>query len=306
MISVLLAVLAAATNAASSVLQRKANLREVQAHRTGWGGLADLLRQPLWLAGIGAVVLSFLLQAGALSAGELSEVQPLMSLELPLTLLLASVAFHRRLGRAAWTDIGAMSVGLAVFLFSLSPTEGAPGGVSGTGWVLGAGGTGAVLAVLAVVAVLSSGVLRASLFGVSSGIAFALTAVFISAALAGGLSGQLFARWQLYLVAVAGLTAMVLLQEGMQAGTLVAVQPGVTLSDPVVAVILGVLLFHERVRTGWWIVPELVGAAAVAWGAVRLSRSLTDDESQTPDSSDEEAPAGRSASLDRTAGRDAC
>jgi drug/metabolite transporter (DMT)-like permease len=289
LVTILLAVLAAVANAGASVLQRKANLREVQARRSGVAALRDLLRQPLWFAGIGAVIASFLLQAGALATGDLSEVQPILSLELPLTLVLASLTFERRLGRRAWGEIGVLTCGIALFLFALSPTEGSPGATAGWAWVWSAGSTAGVVALLAAAAALSSGLRRAALLGVASGISFALTAAFISAALARGLSWSLFARWQLYLVAVCGVAAMVLLQEAMQAGSLVAVQPGVTLSDPVVAVVLGVLLFHEGVRTGWWIIVEGGGAVAVAWGAVRLSRSPVTQVAQ------EQAPPERSS-----------
>jgi drug/metabolite transporter (DMT)-like permease len=308
--TILLAVLAAATNAGASVLQRKANLREVEAHRTGLAGLADLLRQPLWLAGISAVIVSFLLQAGALVVGELSEVQPLMALDLPFSLLLASLVFPQRLGRRVWVEIAVMTGGIAVFLYALHPTEGAPGGASGAAWAWGAGVTAGVVALLTGAGMRLAGVRRAALLGIASGVAFALTAVFIAAALAGGLSGEVFTRWQLYLVPVAGITAMVLLQEGLQAGPLVAVQPGVTLSDPVVAVVLGALLFDEGLRTGAWLIPEVIGAAAVAWGAVRLSRSSIGTAPQNqggPSDDDGSSPAGRTApGASRAAGRDPC
>jgi hypothetical protein len=177
------------------------------------------------------------------------------------------------MGRRTWMQIGAMTCGIALFLFALRPTEGSPDAADGVTWALSAGLTGAVVVLLTWAGSISTGPRRAALFGVASGTSFALTAVFISATLADGLSWGLFLRWQLYLVAVAGLTAMVLLQLGLRAGSLVAVQPGVTLSDPVVAVVLGVTLFDEAVRTGLWIIPEAIGAAAVAWGAVGLSRS---------------------------------
>lgn len=272
MLTILLAVLAAATNAAASVLQRKGNLREVRARRTGVAGLADLLRQPPWLGGIGAVIVSFLLQAGALATGELAEVQPLMALELPLTLLLASLTFRHRLGRRTWLEIGVMTGGIALFLISLRPTGGAPGSPGAVAWGWGAGGTGALIAALAALAYISPRPRRAGLLGVAAGVAFALTAAFMSAALARGVTWSIFQRWPTYLTAVAGITAMVLLQEGLQAGSLVVVQPGLTLSDPVVAVVLGVLLFREAVRTGIWIAPEAIGGLAVAWGVVQLSR----------------------------------
>lgn len=66
---------------------------------------------------------------------------------------------------------------------------------------------------------------------------------------------------------------MLLLQLGLQAGTLVSVQPGVTLADPVIAVLLGATLFGEQLRAGGWIVLEAIGAAAVGWGTFTLSRS---------------------------------
>jgi hypothetical protein len=187
------------------------------------------------------------------------------------------VVFHRRLDRASWVDIAAMTLGMALFLFALRPTAGDPGRPDGLAWALGAGVTGAVVCGLAAAGLIASGSRRAALFGGASGVAFALTATFMSGALSAGLSTSLFTRWQTYLVVVAGLVAMLLLQGGLQAGSLVAVQPGVTLSDPVVAVVLGTTLFAESVRTGPWVAAQVVGAVAVGWGAVRLSRSPVAD-----------------------------
>jgi drug/metabolite transporter (DMT)-like permease len=296
MVSILLALLAAATNAAASVLQRAANLREVQARRTGVTALVNLLRQPLWLAGISAVIVSFLLQAAALATGELAVVQPLLSLELPLTLLIASRVFHRRLDRRAWIDIGVMTGGIAVFLFAVQPAEAARARPSAAAWAWAIGTTAGLVALLAVLAVFARGPRRGALLGVASGVSFALTAVFMSAALAGGVSWALFTQWETYLVPVAGITAMVLLQLGLQASSLVAVQPGVTLSDPLIAVLLGALLFEEPIRAGGWIVPEVAGAAAVAWGAVRLSRSAAahaEQDQSVPERGRRDAATGR-------------
>jgi hypothetical protein len=274
-LAILFALLAAATNGVASVLQRKANLDEVEADRTGVGALVDLIRRPLWLTAIGAMIVSFVLQGAALSSGALALVQPLMALDLPMTLLLGSLVFHRSLGRRAWGDIAVMTTGTGVFLFALDPTGGSPVEASGTEWALAAGATGAVVVLLGVAGAASKGNRRAALLGIATGVCFALTAVFMSAALAGGLTAETFTRWQTYLVAVAGVTAVVYLQEALRAGQLVAVQPGVTLSDPVVAVVLGVFLFRESVRSGLWVVAVILGAAAVVWGAVRLSRSPT-------------------------------
>jgi uncharacterized membrane protein len=280
MLTVGLALLAAASNACASVLQRKANAREAAAHRSGWAGLADLPRQRLWLAGIGFVVVSFLLQAAALATGELSAVQPLMSLELPMTLLLSSRVTNHRLPLGSWRDILVMTGGMGLFLYSLHPFGGASGAADGRTWVWAACATGGTVLVLAVAGHLTRGSRRATLFAAASGTSFALTAAFMSGALAAGVSWALFTRWQTYLVAVVGLAAIVLLQAALQAGSLVVVQPAVTLVDPAVAVLLGVLLFGESVRTGPWIAGAIFGAVAIGWGALLLSRSPVFDPSR--------------------------
>jgi drug/metabolite transporter (DMT)-like permease len=298
MLTIVLALLAAASNACASVLQRKANLSEVAADRSGVAGLVDLVRQPVWLAGIGAVVLSFLLQAAALSHGELAVVQPLLALELPITLLLASRVFGRRMEGRTWADILVMTLGMAFFLFCLHPSPSTAPSPSGVDWALAGGAIGAVIVGLVVVAYLRSGALRAALLGIAAGISFALTATFMSGALAPGLSWDVLGRWQTWMVVVAGLTAMVLLQEGLRAGSLVVVQPGLTLVDPVVAVILGALLFDEPVRGGPWLIGEVAGALAVGWGALRLIRSpivSDDDEGGAPDAA-RDGSRGRSGS----------
>ncbi len=272
MLSVLLAVLAAASNALASVLQRKANRDEAEVGSSGWRSLAHLLRRPLWLGGLSGVLVSFALQASALSLGALSLVQPVLSMELPLTLVLASRVFQRPLARRDWVAIFAMSGGLALLLLGLQPHGGDPARPSGTAWLLGAGTAGLLLLLLVVLAFASKGSSRAALLGMASGVSFALTAVFMSAGLAAGLP-EAFTHWQTYLLALTGLVAMLLLQVALRTGSLVAVQPGVTLADPVVAILLGVLLFSEQVRAGVWLIADGAGALALAGGTFRLAYS---------------------------------
>jgi drug/metabolite transporter (DMT)-like permease len=59
----------------------------------------------------------------------------------------------------------------------------------------------------------------------------------------------------------------------MRAGQLLAAQPGLTLSEPVVSVVWGVCVFGERVNGGTAIPAALAGAALIALAAVVLSRS---------------------------------
>ncbi len=273
--SVLLALCAVVSNAASSVLQRHANARQVEAAHGHLARVAGLPRQPAWLAGIGTLIVSFLLQAGALATGQLAEVQPLMALELPVAVLLGSIVVDRRLSGRAWTGILAMTLGTILFLFALRPTAGPSDGPRGRALAVAAGLTGTGAALLTTWAFLAQGARRGALLGVASGIGFALTAAFMSAALSHGVSWGLLLRWPTYLVPITGIASLLLYQLGLQAGSLVAVQPGVTLTDPLVAVVLGVMVLHEGVRTGPWLLPEALGMAALGWGAARLSRETT-------------------------------
>lgn len=272
MLSVVLAVLAATSNALASVLQRTANQHEAATGSDGWRSITRLLRRPVWWCGFAAVVASFALQAAALALGGLALVQPLLTLELPLTLVLASWLFSRRLLRADWLNVLAMSTGLALLLLALLPHGGDPTRPNGAAWLAATGSSALLVVGLVWSASVRRGSGRAVLLGMASGVSFALTAVLMAAGLATGLPDA-FARWQTYLLAVSGLLAMLLLQKALQAGPLVAVQPGVTLIDPVLAIVLGVLLFHEQVRTGWWTAAAAAGGGLIGWGAVRLCRS---------------------------------
>lgn len=84
-ISYPLAVVSSGVNATSNVLQRTANRREPEELSMTPRLILDLVRQPLWLAGFGSVIASFLLLAAALDLGRLAAVEPIIVLELPLT-----------------------------------------------------------------------------------------------------------------------------------------------------------------------------------------------------------------------------
>lgn len=272
MLSILLAVAAAVSNASASLLQRQANRQQAGTGSLQVRDSVGLLRRPLFLAGVATLVLSFALQAAALGTGELSVVQPLLVLELPATLVLAAVVLHSPASRREWTAVLAMSVGLMVLLFALSPGGGRSDRTSGVEWALGLAVGGGLVAVLVVLGLRAAGDLRAGFLGAATGACFGLTAALMDAGFAPGLPAA-FAHWQTYGVGVGGLASLFLMQNALQAGRLVAAQPGITLVDPVVAGVWGTVVFGERLRTGPWLLPALVGVALVAWGTVGVSRS---------------------------------
>ncbi len=312
MLTYALAVLAAIANAISSVLQRKANKRVPQSENMSLRQIWTLFHQPVWFGGIVAITVGFLLQATALGTGDLSVVEPVLILELPFTLILASRLFHQRLGPREWLPTIAMAAGLAGLLYLLAPTPGEPPRLHWYGWLAGVGGNLALVAVVVVVGRRGSfrrhpaddsgpgtgsgpsahsgqkaGSFRAALLAVAAGSTFGLTAALmkeVTRTFQHGL-GELFTDWPLYCMVAAGVLGMFLTQSALNAGSLIAAQPGLSLSDPLISVLWGVLAFHETVRQGWFIIGEVLCAGVIVTGVVMLARSplLADDDSAQED-----------------------
>ncbi len=290
----LLAVLAAVSNATSNVLQRKANREEPSRLSMSPKLIEDLLHRKVWLAGLLTVTLSFVLMAVALGMGRLASVQPVIVLELPLTLVGGAIVFGSRLHRREWAAAGAMTLGLAGLIVFLSPEQG-KGQVSGLTWAIGLAVTvGLVAGMVAVGQRYQSGH-RAALLGIATGATFGLTAALMKGmtlAFRHGILGVLTA-WQTYAMIAGGLAGMFLMQNALQAGRLIAAQPGITLTDPAVAILWGVLAFREPTRTGWMLGMAIVSGLVMAAGGLALASSPLVEEGAPAEGQTDEARSAR-------------
>lgn len=267
-------IVAALLNALASVLQRQANRGEPESAAFSLGMLVDLVRRPVWLLGILAMAAGFVLHAVAISVSRIALVQPLLVAELPFTLVLASRVFGLRIPRHDWLALGMQTVGLGAFVACLLPTGGNPAAVPVTTWGTGIGLTVAAIAVLVVIGYRGRKEHRAAALGVATGATFGLNSSLIGgvgAAVAHG-SG-LFTTWQTYGVVILGPVAFFLLQNALQAGNLVASQPGFTLTNPLVSVVWGLVVFGEQPRGGAFLIGVVVGGVLIGVGTVMLSRS---------------------------------
>ncbi|GAA2076345.1 DMT family transporter [Actinomadura alba] len=274
MIAVTLAVLAAVSNALASVLQRHA-ARTAPANRTSPLGLMRyLIRRPVWLYGIGALIAGFLFQVAALSQAGLALVQPILVTELPFTMIFIAWLFRIRLGTESWLAIGALTVGLVVLLVAAGPTEGdrLP---HRAGWAIATVVTIGVIGGLVAFAAILRGEGRAVVLGVAAGLGFAFTAALMKEAtkVLAEDPYSLLTSWPAYAMVAAGLCSLLLLQYALRSGTLVAVQPALNVSDPVASIAYGVGLFGEEIRLEAWAVPEVVGVGLILYGSIRLAQS---------------------------------
>ncbi|WP_406209799.1 MULTISPECIES: DMT family transporter [unclassified Streptomyces] len=291
-LSVLFAICAALSNAVATVLQRKAALTVPSSKGFRAGLILDLLRRPVWLAGILAVIAAAVCQALALATGPLTIVQPLFILELPLTLIVASLLMHRHLPGRGWLAVAVVVAGLAVALAAASPS-GNRTHVELDRWIPALAVCMGLVAGLALAALRRpEGRARAACLGAATAISYALTAALMKASVhileEQGLGG-FFSAWQTYAFAATGVCALFLLENAMQAGPLVASQPALTLGDALVSLALGITLYEESIRTGWWLLPQLFGVALIAAGVLALARIPLTQAMVAPDEEDRAA-----------------
>lgn len=210
----------------------------------------SLAHDRLWLTGIAVATGSYALQALALALAPLAVVQPVLVSEV-LFAIPISVKLHGcHLRVREWAGVGLVVAGLALAIVSAYPREGSPL-VAGTKWLPYLIGIAAATAVVILVGRRVGGTARASLFALAAALVMGVEAAAMSATahLFEISPLTMFTSWQPYVMAVASLTEMMLLQSAFQAGPLAASMPVADSVEPLVAIGLGLVLFGERVRT---------------------------------------------------------
>ncbi len=273
---VLFALLTALSNACAAVLQRRAAAQVPPEHALHISLIGDLITRRVWLAGIGMVIVAAVAQAAALATGPIALVQPIFIIELPVTLVLAALANHNReaLRQLPWSAIATTTIALGAGLAVAQPS-GATDTAQNRSWVIALIATAAFEAVLIVLATGSRGEPRAGLLGLAAACGYALTAALMKNSVAdlNGGAQAFFTSWHIYGVAVAGVGSLFLLQNALQAGSLVASQPMLTVGDALISISYGVTLYSEELRVGWWLLPEIVALAAIIYGCVQIAKS---------------------------------
>ncbi|MCN9243433.1 DMT family transporter [Streptomyces sp. RY43-2] len=286
-LAALFAVTGAASNAMGTAFQRKA--ASTLARGGGLRMLLALAHRPVWLIGVGGVVGAALFQALALVNGPMALVQPLFVLELPFALLIAARLMRRRLPGSGWWAIVAVVTGLALVLGSAAPS-GAKDQASMVRWfpVL-VGCLGAMVAAVVLTRPGRPPLFRAAVLGSAAAVGNALTAALLKSATGTFADHGLRAfltSWQTYGFALTGVSAVLLLENALQAGPLFASQPALTVGDAAVSLVLGVMLFEEHIRTGWWLLPLALGVALVVGGVLKLSHVVAATQAPEPSPED--------------------
>jgi drug/metabolite transporter (DMT)-like permease len=269
------ALAAAIANALTSIFQR-IGVEDAPADSTLTLSLMrHALRRAIWLGGFALMILSFLCQAIALHFGQLSEVQPVLTLELLFLVFVLAVWFRFSVGSREYFGALAAGSGLAGFLVFADPQAGTALPPSWE-WAVAALACGGAMTLAVALARRGPRAWRAAMFGTASGIGFAFTAALIKAV------GDYFARdWvsiferpQTAGLVVFGLASVFLAQNAYHAGPIVASQSTIVLVDPLVSILIGVGLFGDNLRTsGAWGPLEAISLLLLFAGAFWLLQS---------------------------------
>lgn len=278
-VAIIFALVSAGCAAVAFVLQHRSARAVPSGRGLRIGLLARLLRHPIWLVGISASGAAFLFHVAALQGGQLAVVQPLLMSSLLFALPATALLDRRRPSAMEWMWALVLIVGLVLFLGSARPRAGEALPDESTFLV-----TLVIAGALAAVCVIFGAVpfrrYRPTFFGLATGIGYGIVAALIKYVVGMGLSEPvgLLLGWPLYVLIAVGACAIILNQTAYQAGSLAAALPALTLADPVVAALIGIIAFDERVSgSDVAIAGQVIGAVLAAAAALQLARREAQD-----------------------------
>jgi len=270
-----LALCTAFANAVASICERLGVEDAPGANGPSVGLVRHMVKRPVWVLGFVIMAAGYGCQAVALHLGSLNVVQPILVSELVMLVVVLWFWYRTPLRARDFLSALATATGLGLFLAVASPSVGTRT-PSNSLWLEVGLATVAAVLVIVVLGSRGSPARRALLLGAGASAGFALTAALTKAAtdaLVVG-AGAFFASWQLYAVAVVGLGSFIIMQSAFQVGPFAASQSTLILVNPLVAIVIGHVLYGETLRgRPFYVGFEVLALATMVAGALGLSSS---------------------------------
>lgn len=240
-----------------------------------------LLKDTGWWLGSLISAVGFVLQAAALGLGSVLLVQALLVTSLLFALPINARAAHRRVTRWEWTWAALLAVSVIVIVTVGNPTEGQSRASMET-WGLVAAVLGPLLVLAVIGARIWSGPVSAVLLAVVSGALWGVFAVLLKGVvdvLGDGIVALLRSP-ELYLWAAVGIAGTAWQQSSFRAGALTASLPTMTVTEPVVGSILGIVVLGETLRpgeTGLFVLIAAIAAMVVSTAMLARGEATAGD-----------------------------
>ncbi len=215
--------------------------------------LLGLATSPIWLLGILADIVGFVLQFIALGHASLLFVQPLLVTGLLFALPLGALLAKRRVSVRELFGALLVIVGLTSFELAASPGPGRSS-ASALAWYV----------TVSIVVVSTGGLMllsrrlksprrKAQTLALASGIAYGLGAALMqvtSRTISTRSVGAVLTTWYPYALVVFGALTLLLVQSSFQAGSLSDTLPILTVVDPLASILIGALTLGEGIDKG--------------------------------------------------------
>jgi drug/metabolite transporter (DMT)-like permease len=231
-----------------------------------------LLRDRRWWLGSLVAGAGFALQAAALGLGSVLLVQALLVTSLLFALPINARISRRRVTRFEWVWAALLAAAVVVIVIVGNPTAGHSRASLAT-WTAVVAVLGPVLVLCVLGARVVKGSASAVLLGVVSGALWGLFAV-LTKGVVDRLDDGLWALLrtpELYVWALVAIAGTAYQQASFRAGSLTASLPTMTVAEPVVGSVLGVVVLGEALRpgeAGWFTLVVAVAAMVVATAAL--------------------------------------
>jgi drug/metabolite transporter (DMT)-like permease len=273
-----LALLAALLFALAATLQQKGAMHLPKVSLARPMSLVRLVGQTSWLIGTLVLAAGYLFQAAALDRGRLSVIQPLLVSTVVFALPLGYLLTRQHVGRREVSGAVAIVIGLGLFVYFGDPAGG------------NANASNAQWAVTIGLCVLLCGLMlmvrsrepsrKAAVYGTVAGVLYGLASSLAIPTLdyLHQSVGTMLAHWECYALAVAGVFGFVVQQVSLGTGRLAPSVATVSVANPVVAILIGIVLLDERLsQPAWHIVIAVIGLGLTFVGAVvtALARDVT-------------------------------
>jgi drug/metabolite transporter (DMT)-like permease len=267
-----LALVAALLFALAATLQQKGALNLPTISLAQPMSLLRLVGQTTWLIGTLVLVVGYLFQAGALDRGRLSVIQPLLVSTVVFVLPLGYLLTRQYVGRREVLGAVAIIIGLGLFVYFGDPAGGNTN-ASNAQWAI----TICLFSLLCVLMLgFGSGGLsrKAAVYGTVAGVLFGLSSSLAMPTLdyLHESVGTMLSHWECYALAVAGVLGFVVQQVALGTGRLAPAVATVSVANPVVAVLIGIVVLDERLsRPAWHVLVAVIGLGLTFVGAVVIS-----------------------------------
>lgn len=277
-IAITLAVIDSICFAAAAVYQQRAVRRTVR-HRLTLRELVSLPTQPGWLGGVGLATLGICLHIVALVLAPVALVQPIGVLGVPIAVLLAARLARQRPDKATVVPILLCVGGIGAFIWVTATQVSSDRQVPLTLLVISVAVVLAVMLAASLLARLLHAWTRCLLHAVAGALGVGMVAALMRALVQHVTSGpgRVLDLQSVLLVVLMGISGAVggwMVQQAYASGPAEIVLASLTVVDPMIAVIVGLVLLGEGATLSATAAATMIGCGLVAaTGVVALART---------------------------------